>query len=54
VFCNLLTPVFAVLLFVGEHVLRYVRHPEFERVSLRAALQAYREVPADATEAGRP
>lgn len=54
VFCNLLTPVFAVLLFVGEHLLRYVRHPEFERVSLRAALQAYREVPADASEAGRP
>ena len=45
VFCNLLTPLLAVLLFVGEHIVRYVRHPEFERVSLRATLQAYREQP---------
>ena len=42
-FCNLLTPLFAVLLFVGEHLLRYVRHPEFERVSLSAAFNAYRQ-----------
>jgi uncharacterized membrane protein len=40
-FCNLLTPLFAVLLFVGEHLLRYRRHPEFERVSMRSAWQAY-------------
>jgi uncharacterized membrane protein len=41
VFCNLLTPLFAAGLFVGEHIVRYVRHPEFERVSLRAAFSAY-------------
>jgi uncharacterized membrane protein len=42
-FCNVLTPVFAVALFVGEHLIRYVRHPDFERVSLRAAFGAYRD-----------
>lgn len=41
-FCNLLTPLAAVGLFVGEHALRYRWHPEFERVSLRAAVAAYR------------
>jgi len=41
-FCNLFTPLAAVLFFVGEYVLRYLRHPEFERVSLRATLAAYR------------
>jgi uncharacterized membrane protein len=40
-FCNILTPVFAVLLFVLEHVLRYWRHPDFERVSMRNAFAAY-------------
>jgi uncharacterized membrane protein len=40
-FCNILTPVFAVALFVAEHVLRYWRHPDFERVSMRTALAAY-------------
>ena len=43
VFCNLLTPLAAVLFFVVEHLLRYVRHPEFERVSMRAAFRAYQE-----------
>jgi uncharacterized membrane protein len=42
-FCNLLTPLFAVLLFVVEHVLRYRRHPDFERVSMRAAFEAYQQ-----------
>ena len=41
-FCNLFTPLAAVGLFVGEHALRYHWHPEFERVSLRAAFNAYR------------
>lgn len=41
-FCNVLSPLAAGLLFVGEHVVRYRRHPEFERVSLRSALEAYR------------
>ncbi len=40
-FCNILTPVFAVALFVVEHVLRYWRHPDFERVSMRTAFAAY-------------
>ena len=42
-FCNVLTPLFAGALMVGEHVMRYVRHPDFERVSLRAAFGAYRD-----------
>jgi len=41
VFCNLLTPLAVGALFVGEHLLRYRRHPEFARVSLRAAFEAY-------------
>jgi len=49
VYCNLLTPLAAVALFVGEHVMRYRRHPDFERVSLRAAFGAYRQ--AGATDA---
>jgi len=40
-FCTLLTPVSAGLLFACEHVLRYRWHPEFPRVSMQAALQAY-------------
>lgn len=39
---NILTPVLTVAFFVGEYVLRYRLHPEFERVSLQRALQAYR------------
>ena len=42
-FCNLATPLLAGLMFVGEHGLRYHWHPEFERVSMRRALQAYRQ-----------
>lgn len=42
-FCNVLTPLFAALAFVGEHLLRYRRHPEFERVSMRTAVAAYRQ-----------
>lgn len=41
-FGNLLTPVSAALFFVGEHLLRYRLHPEFERVSLSDAVRAYR------------
>ncbi|MEJ5988646.1 hypothetical protein WG902_01510 [Ramlibacter sp. PS3R-8] len=39
---NILTPVFTVAFFVGEYLLRYRLHPEFERVSLQRALHAYR------------
>ena len=45
-FANLLTPVAALGFFVGEHVLRYWMHPEFERVSLAQAVRAYRQVSA--------
>lgn len=39
---NILTPVFTAGFFVGEYLVRYWLHPEFERVSLQRALQAYR------------
>lgn len=41
-FGNLVTPVAALALFVGEHTLRYRRHPEFERVTLAQVVRAYR------------
>lgn len=41
-FCNVLTPLSAALFFAVEHVLRYRRHPEFERVSLGQVVQAWR------------
>ncbi len=41
-FCNVLTPLAATSLFVGEYLVRYRRHPEFERASLAQALKAYR------------
>lgn len=40
-FANLVTPLSAVVLFVAEHRLRYVLHPEFERVSLLDGLRAW-------------
>jgi uncharacterized membrane protein len=43
VFANLVTPAAAVALFVGEYLLRYRLHPEFERITLQQALQAYRD-----------
>lgn len=42
-FCNVLTPLAAVTFFAGEHTVRYWWHPDFERVSLRMALAAYRD-----------
>ena len=41
VFANLVTPVAMVLLFVGEYLLRYRLHPEFERATLADAMNAY-------------
>jgi len=41
-YCNVLTPLAAAALFIGEHVMRYRRHPDFERVTLRGAAQAWR------------
>ena len=40
-YCTVLTPLAAVALFVAEYVWRYRRHPEFPRVSMRAAFEAY-------------
>jgi uncharacterized membrane protein len=48
---NILTPVLTVAFFVGEYVLRYRLHPEFERVSLQRALQAYRSHAGEAAQA---
>jgi uncharacterized membrane protein len=44
-FANLLTPLSAAALLVGEYLVRYRLHPEFERVSLSAAVRAYRNPP---------
>lgn len=45
-FGNLLTPLAAGALFVGEHAVRYRLHPEFERASIAQALRAYRQTSA--------
>lgn len=50
VFANLITPVALVVLFVGEYLVRYRLHPEFERATLAQAMNAYsarRTAPAD-------
>ncbi len=52
-YCNLLTPLAVGVMFVGEHILRYRRHPEFARVTLRAAFDAYQHREPAADE-GRP
>jgi uncharacterized membrane protein len=41
-FYTVITPAAAALFFVGEYVLRYWRHPEFEHVSLAQIVQAWR------------
>jgi uncharacterized membrane protein len=40
-FANLVTPPAIVLMFVGEYLLRYRLHPEFERATLAQAVRAY-------------
>ncbi len=40
-FANLGTPLAMVVMFVGEYLLRYRLHPEFERATLSAAMHAY-------------
>jgi uncharacterized membrane protein len=42
-YCNVLTPLAVVVLFVGEHVWRLFVHPEFERVPLLRVMHAYRQ-----------
>jgi len=39
-YANLITPLCMAVLFVSEHLLRYLLHPEFERASLLDALRA--------------
>ena len=48
---NLLTPLMVAALFVGEHLLRYRLHPEFERTRLIDAVRAFHASSAD--HAGR-
>jgi uncharacterized membrane protein len=52
-FANVLTPIGGTALFVGEYLLRYRLHPEFERVSMASALRAWR-APALSGDADRP
>jgi uncharacterized membrane protein len=40
-FANLVTPLAMAAFFVGEYVLRYRLHPEFERATLAQAVRAY-------------
>jgi uncharacterized membrane protein len=42
VFANLLTPLTLAAMFVGEYLLRYWLHPEFERASFADAIRSYR------------
>ena len=42
-FANLVTPVAIVAMFVGEYLLRYRLHPDFERATLAQAVRAYAE-----------
>jgi uncharacterized membrane protein len=44
-YANVLTPLAAGTLFVGEYLLRYRLHPEFRRVSLVQTFLAYRQTP---------
>ena len=41
-FANLLTPITLAAMFVGEYLLRYWLHPEFERASFADAIRSYR------------
>ena len=40
-FANLVTPVVIGVMFLGEYLLRYRLHPEFERATLAQAMRAY-------------
>ncbi|WP_295856157.1 hypothetical protein [uncultured Xylophilus sp.] len=51
---NVLTPVLIGALFLGEHLLRYRLHPEFERVSIADAVRAVRAVSAAGPQERRP
>lgn len=47
VLANLLTPLMVGILFVGEYLLRYRLHPEFERTRLIDTVRAFYSAPAD-------
>ncbi len=44
---NVLGPLLVAVLFVGEYLLRYRLHPEFERTGLIDAIRAFSGVPVD-------
>jgi len=46
-FANLVTPLAMLAMFVGEYLLRYRLHPEFERASLAQAVRAYADRGSD-------
>ncbi|WP_068685379.1 MULTISPECIES: hypothetical protein [unclassified Variovorax] len=47
VLANLLTPLMVGILFVGEYLLRYRLHPEFERTRLIDTVRAFYSAPVD-------
>ncbi|WP_162581055.1 hypothetical protein [Variovorax sp. PBS-H4] len=47
VLANLLTPLMVGVLFVGEYLLRYRLHPEFERTRLIDTVRAFYSAPVD-------
>jgi uncharacterized membrane protein len=49
VLANLLTPLFVGMLFLGEYLLRYRLHPEFERTRLVDAVRAVYGAPVNRT-----
>ena len=53
-YCNVLTPLAALALFVGEYLLRYRLHPEFERVTLASAWQAWQATQGRPSVDARP
>ena len=52
-FANVLSPVMVTLLFVGEHLVRYRLHPEFERTRLVDAVRAFYGTSSVDTSPGR-
>jgi uncharacterized membrane protein len=53
IFANFATPLALGAMFIGEHMLRYRLHPDFERISVIDAMRAYTahsEVDATATQ----
>jgi len=51
-FANLATPLAMVALFLGEYMLRYRLHPEFERATLAQAVHAYSQRAAPPANTG--